>query len=335
LCFYWKNYFSLSEQEDCLFEGYPKQSQVNHGLAPFAWLSVVRPASYRGLPDFTKMGDSRAIVAFRLCERSAKNGRIVDMSGETATGGVRSVQLALDVLERVAGASEEIGVSELAVQLGTTKGSVFRHLKTLVERGYLSQNPQTSRYRLGVQAYVLGQAAAGGIDLLSASADALRDLRDELGLSVVLSVLQGKRLVVMDTQLGKSALEIGVRTGTELQLHCNAQGKVALAFARQLSVDQLGELPAVTVNSVTDRQVLKQQVSAVRQQGWAAAIEEETLGISAIAAPILGMNAEFIGAVALVATVQNIAREVDPAQVHALKKAALRASWNLGYRDGP
>ncbi|MHA6195888.1 IclR family transcriptional regulator [Pseudomonas wadenswilerensis] len=257
------------------------------------------------------------------------------MSGDTATGGVRSVQLALDVLERVAGSADEIGVSELAVQLGTTKGSVFRHLKTLVERGYLSQNPQTSRYRLGVQAYVLGHAAAGGLDLLTASADALRDLRDELGLSVVLSVLQGKRLVVMDTLLGKSALEIGVRTGTELQLHCNAQGKVALAFARQLSVDQLGELPAVTVNSVTDRQILKQQVGEVRQQGWAAAIEEETLGISAIAAPILGMNAEFIGAVALVATVQNIARKVDPAQVHALKKAALRASWNLGYRDGP
>ena len=259
------------------------------------------------------------------------------MKEETTSGGVRSVQLALDVLERVAGASEDIGVSELAVQLGTTKGSVFRHLKTLVERGYLSQNPQTSRYRLGVQAYVLGHAAAGGIDLLSASADALRDLRDELGLSVVLSVLQGRRLVVVDTQLGKSALEIGVRTGTELQLHCNAQGKVALAFARQLGVDQLGaaELPAVTVNPVPDRQELKRQVAEVRAQGWAAAIEEETLGISAIAAPILGLNAEFIGAVALVATVQNITRQVDPAQVHALKKAALRASWNLGYRDGP
>ena len=78
------------------------------------------------------------------------------------------MQLALDVLERVASAGEEVGVSELAVQLGTTKGSVFRHLKTLVERGYLSQNPQTSKYRLGIQAYVLGQVAASGIDLLVA-----------------------------------------------------------------------------------------------------------------------------------------------------------------------
>ena len=35
---------------------------------------------------------------------------------------------------------------------------------------------------------------------------------------------------------------------------------------------------------------------------------------------------------ALVATVQNISRELDPEQVRALKKAALRASWNLGFK---
>lgn len=57
-------------------------------------------------------------------------------------------------------AGEEVGGIELAVKLGTTKSSVFRHLKTLVERGYLSQIPQTSKYRLGIQAYVLGQVAA-------------------------------------------------------------------------------------------------------------------------------------------------------------------------------
>lgn len=255
------------------------------------------------------------------------------MSDDAGKGGVKSVQLAFDVLERVAGASEEVGVSELAVQLGTTKGSVFRHLKTLVERGYLSQNPHTSKYRLGIQAYVLGQLAATGIDLLSASTDAIRDLRDELGLTVVLSVLQGSRLVVVATQLGKSTLEIGVRTGTELQLHCNAQGKVALAFARQLSIDQLPDaLSAITPHTVIDREELMREVREVRVQGWASAIEEETLGISAIAAPVLGINEEFIGAVALVATVQSISRETNPEHVRSLKKAALRASWNLGFK---
>lgn len=52
---------------------------------------------------------------------------------------MRSVQVALDVLEAVAFSDEELGVTQIAERLGLTKGSVHRHLLTLVERGYLVQ----------------------------------------------------------------------------------------------------------------------------------------------------------------------------------------------------
>ena len=108
---------------------------------------------------------------------------------------------------------------------------------------------------------------------------------------------------------------------------------MALAFARHLKVEQLGaQLPAVTPFTLTDPRQLAQQVEQAREQGWAAAIEEETQGISAIAAPILGINGELIGTLALVATVQAIHRQTDPEQVRALKKAALRTSWNMGFK---
>ncbi|MGH8377173.1 MAG: IclR family transcriptional regulator [Pseudomonas sp.] len=244
------------------------------------------------------------------------------------------MQLALDVLEEVAAAQGEIGVSELAVKLATTKGSVFRHLKTLVERGYLNQNPATSRYRLGIRAYVLGQAAATGIDLLSASVDAMRDLREELGLSVVLSVLEGGRLTVVTTNLGKASLEIGVRPGTELQLHCNAQGKVALAFSSKLAVEfsRSAALQRFTEYTVVDRSELERDVSQVRTQGYALAIEEETLGICAMAAPIFSATDDLIGTLAIVGTLQHIPRLPPALYVEALQRTALRISWNLGYK---
>lgn len=256
------------------------------------------------------------------------------MSDETGKGGVRSVQLALDVLEQVAAASGEIGVSELALKLSTTKGSVFRHLKTLVERGYLSQNPATSRYRLGIRAYVLGQAAASGIDLLSASADAMRDLREELGLSVVLSVLEGGRLTVVTTSLGKASLEIGVRPGTELSMHCNAQGKLALAHSDKLLAQLVHGAPLqrFTEHTVVEVAELQRQVHEARARGYALAIEEETLGICALAAPIFGATHELTGTLALVGTLQHIPRVPPALYVEAVRRAALRISWNLGYK---
>ena len=59
---------------------------------------------------------------------------------EDGAAGVRSVELAIDVLEAVAFSGEEMGVTQIADRLSVTKGSVHRHLHTLVERGYLTQN---------------------------------------------------------------------------------------------------------------------------------------------------------------------------------------------------
>jgi DNA-binding IclR family transcriptional regulator len=49
--------------------------------------------------------------------------------------GVRSVQVALDVLEAIALSGEEFGVTQSAERLKVTKRSVHRHLLTLLERG--------------------------------------------------------------------------------------------------------------------------------------------------------------------------------------------------------
>ena len=248
-------------------------------------------------------------------------------------GGVKSVQMAFDVLEAVAAAPDEIGVSELAVLLGTTKGTVFRHLQTLAERGYVDQNPVSSRYKLGMRSYFIGQVAAARIELLSASTEAISTLRDEIGETVVVSALRGTSLVVMKTVFGKSNLEIGVRQGSELVLHGTAQGKIALAFSRKPLLQQILRKPltALTDQTLTDPAALEADIERARRQGYITAANEETFGINAVAAPVLDGTGDLAGTIAIVGSIQNIKAAPDEAQVQALLKASLRISWNLGY----
>ena len=70
------------------------------------------------------------------------------MSVDRGEAGVRSVQLALDVLEAVAFSTEELGVTQIADRVRVTKGSVHRHLLTLVDRGYLTQIQRPPAMRL-------------------------------------------------------------------------------------------------------------------------------------------------------------------------------------------
>jgi DNA-binding IclR family transcriptional regulator len=265
---------------------------------------------------------------------SAARGDDLKMDEEKTKSGVKSVQMTFDILEGVVGAPDEIGVSELAAQLKTTKATVFRHLQTLLELGYLAQNPATSRYRPGMKAYLLSRAAASRIDLLGAAETSMRELREELGMSVVLSGLSARELTVLATVVGKAALEIGVRPGTSLALHANAQGYVALAFGHAELRAQLKkqELTAFTPHTVTAQTELDAIVRKTRERGYAVAFEVETLGISAVAAPILDSTACAVGTLALVGSIQYIPKAPPAAIVDPLVRTALRISWNLGYK---
>lgn len=256
---------------------------------------------------------------------------IASQPEERIDGGVRSVQVALDVLEAVAFSDEELGVTQIAERLGLTKGSVHRHLLTLVERGYLVQNPVTSRYARGPRSRLLAHYAPEA-DLIQLASGPMRELRDLLGHSVVLSESSPRGALVLSMVGGTAAIEIGVRPGSELQFHSSAQGKVQLAFAPPAMRERIlsRSLPAFTPHTVTDRKLLEAEVARVARQGFATAPEQAMLGINAIAAPIFDGNDACIGALALVGSIQFLPSDIDSKSVTALKAAAAQISRMLG-----
>ena len=251
---------------------------------------------------------------------------------ERLDGGVRSVQVALDVLEAVAFSDEESGVTQIAERLGLTKGSVHRHLLTLVERGYLVQNPVTTRYARGPRSRLLAHYAPEA-DLIQLASGPMRELRDLLGHSVVLSESSPRGALVLSMVGGTAAIEIGVRPGSELQFHSSAQGKVLLAFATANQRERVlaKPLPSFTPHTVTDRKTIEEELARVAQQGFAAAPEQAMLGINAVAAPIFDGKDVCIGSLALVGSIQFLPAEADAKSVAALKAAAAQISRTLGH----
>ncbi len=247
---------------------------------------------------------------------------------------IKSVHVTLDILEAIAQAKDGMGVSELATRLSSTKATIFRHLRTLFERGYLSQDAASSRYRLGVRTHLLGRAAAQRVDLLTQSQQAVAELREETGESVTISAVGMRGVIVLDTVYGTSMFEIGVRPGTEMQFHSSAQGKIALAFSRQPLMDLVRgkELERFTEFTVRDIDTLEKEVEQIKKQGWATAPQEMILGLNAIAVPIFDETGDCVGTLGLVGFAQFIGKEPPARHLLALKRAGERISANLGYR---
>lgn len=250
----------------------------------------------------------------------------------SADGGVRSVRLALDVLETIAFSGEELGVTQLADRLSVTKGSIHRHLLTLVERGYLAQNSVTTRYGLGPKSRLLARLAPDA-DLVQLAEGPMRELRDELGFSVVLSAMSQRGALVLLTISGTSPIEIGVRIGSELPFNASAQGKILLAYAPKPLQQRVltRHFTALTPKTITSRDGIERDLEAILKNGWTGAPEEALLGINAIAAPIFDERDNCIASLAIVGSIQFLPAMPSRTIVAALKYCAKAISKRLGH----
>jgi len=254
------------------------------------------------------------------------------MRDDSAAGMVRSVQLAIDVLETVSFADEEMGVTQVAERLSVTKGSVYRHLHTLVERGYLAQNPATSRYTIGPKGRLLARLAPA-TDLVQLAEGPMRELRDALGHTVVLSEMTPRGALVLTKLNSTSPIEIGVRSGSELSFHASAQGKVMLAFAPRPFQERIlsRRFQAYTEKTITSAERIEKILREVAKRGYASAPEEAMLGLNAIAAPIFDSRDACIATLAVVGSIQFLPDRPKQSDIDALIKACQHISRKLGH----
>lgn len=248
------------------------------------------------------------------------------------SGGVRSVQLALDVLEAVAFSDDELGVTQIAERLNVTKGSVHRHLQTLVERGYLAQNPTTSRYTIGPRSRLLARHAPDE-DFVHLAEGPMRQLRDAIDQPIVLSEMTPRGALVLQNLPATSPIEIGVRAGSELTFHASAQGKVMLAFApRPFRARILARpLQRFTAKTIVSPPKIEQELDEIVRLGYASAPEEAMLGLNAVAAPVFDAHDACIGAIAIVGSIQFLPEKPRQSDVTQLIEAARQISRKLGH----
>jgi len=248
-------------------------------------------------------------------------------------GEIQSVALALQVLETLAAAGGDMGVTALASRLQTTKSRIHRHLRTLLALDYIAQSRQTERYRIGPRLIALGHAASSSVELVSVAVPHLKSLRDRTGQAVSLGLISADGIRILHTLSGTMQIEVGVRSGSLLGFHSSAQGKVALAAMSDAEREELipDPIPPATDYTITNRADFLEQIKTIARQGWATAPNETVLGLNALASPVLNAEGEAIATVALVSLAQYIETPPSPEQVSAVRDAAAHISRDLGY----
>ncbi len=250
---------------------------------------------------------------------------------------IQTVTNALRLLEAFE-AGEEFGVTELARVLGLHKNNVFRLLATLEQKGYVTKSVHSDRYRLGSSCLGIGQAFARSHDLVRRARHVLEELALETGETAHLGVLREFQVVHLDGAQSDRLVMTGVRVGLRFPAHCTALGKVLVACSPDgvlESYDRLlvaSGIEARTESTIVDRDKLVEHLRAVAARGWASDVDECEVGLSCVAAPVLGPD----GRLAAALSVSGPSFRMDVASLetrfvpHVLA-AANRLSRDLGH----
>jgi len=252
----------------------------------------------------------------------------------------QSLERGLAMLSAFKPATPELGISDLARALGLTRSTSHRYAATLARLGYLQQNPQTRKYRLGPRVLDLGFSAINSMELRQISAPHLQQLSDETGRTVNMAILDGVDIVYIDrcrtSQQGQREIDLDLHVGSRLPAYCTSMGKVLMAFlpAEELAalIDRV-QFADRGPNTISTKGALAAELERVRERGVGVNNEELAYGLRSIAVPVWGSGGRVVAAINVAVhrsagSIEELADRLSP----SLRHAAAEISARLGYR---
>ena len=146
--------------------------------------------------------------------------------------GSQSLERGLAILSSFHSAQPLLGVSDLSRVVGLSRATTHRYVATLAALGYLQQDTETRKYRLGPRVLDLGFSAINSMELRQISAPHLKALSDSTGHTVNMAVLDGADIVYIERcrAPGPREIDLNLHVGSRLPAYCTSMGKVLLAF---------------------------------------------------------------------------------------------------------
>ena len=232
---------------------------------------------------------------------------------------VKSLQKALEILNLFT-VKPVLGVTEVSEYFGWYKSTVHNILCTLKSMEYLEQDEETGKYRLGIQVFNLSKALGDNYSITKIAGPYMQ-------------VPYREEVLYLDAMYPAESVEL-MRSilGERAQMYCTGIGKAMLANMNDRSIDEyltVHELKAFTENSITDKDVFRQELMRTRQRGYAIDDMEHEFGIKCVAMPIFDRNRNRYAAISISGLASHFTEEKMSEWAILLKKYVTKIESRL------
>ncbi|MGW2560844.1 IclR family transcriptional regulator [Streptomyces sp. NPDC001514] len=250
---------------------------------------------------------------------------------------VPAVTRALDILELFLEGDGTLSAPDVIRRLQLPRTTVHELLTTLAARSYVVPVPeQPGRYRLGVRTYQLGSRYAEQLDLAAEGQQVAREIADTCDETVHVAVLEDTDVIYIAKVDSTHAVRMVSAAGRRLPAHCTSVGKMLLASLPEPELESRiagREFTAMTPNSITDPDVLREALAGIRARGIAVEHQESNPDVSCVAAPVRDRAGRVVAALSISVPMIRWSDEREGELAELAAKGAADLSVRLGHRS--
>jgi len=246
---------------------------------------------------------------------------------------INSIVRAIELLYLYSKDVNELGITEISRMMDLHKSSVYRIVRTLEYMGWLEQNSNTEKYKLGVKIMDIASTVLKTYDYKDILSKGMRDLKDLVHETIVLSVYTDLYGICIDLIEAENYINYTSKLGHKTPLYSGATGKILLAYQSEENIKKViaNGLNSYTTNTITSEEALRKNLAEIRENGYAISFEETDPGVSAIAVPIFNKKNEVIYGISIVGPTMRLREKGIDKLINIILEKGKEISDNIGH----
>jgi IclR family pca regulon transcriptional regulator len=238
------------------------------------------------------------------------------------------------VLEALASMNTPASLAALMQQTGFDRAGVNRILRSFIDAGYVERSSRGA-YVVSSRAYLLGVRLTRGQNLVRVAHPELSALRDSIGETVNLAVLDGPDVVYLTRLAVGRILSLNIEVGSRLPAFCASLGRAILAFLPEdeaVKILKQSDRKPFTPHTKTSIPDLLAIFEQIRRRGCAVTNQEFEIGLCSMACPIFADGGRPVAAVNIaVSAARMSSAELSRSYREPLQRTCERISRGLGW----
>lgn len=251
---------------------------------------------------------------------------------------VEGADRVMKVLDCFTAETPELRLTDLSERLGISKASLLRIVSTLETGSYLTRDPETKRYRLGVRLFHLGMIVRHQMDLRAVAQPELQHLAAVTGETAALFVPDPLGPICIDVVQSSRAMRVYAQLGSRMPWNAGTSPKVILAYLPEEEQERIlerGQFERFTEHTVTEPDRIREILREIRRRGYHVGVRDLDADALGIGAPIFDDTGHIAGAISVAAPVVRLPEaEIGP-MVELVRKTTTEISRLLGCRAEP